>query len=261
MATNPAVRRRLGQNFLTCRSIAEREAAFAAHRSAIEIGPGRGMLTKELCRAAGRVLAVEVDKALYEGLKATRTEENLELVNADFFSMGGKLLNGYDLVVSNIPYSLSSKTVSWLLENRMEAVLCVQREFAEHMLAPPGTRGYSQLSVSCALSFDIKEVCKVPASCFSPRPRVDSTVVHMLPRGRDASARELALVALLMEHKKRTLRNALEDARSGLGVSAQQARGIADMLQMRQSRVFKLSPEELLAAAREIDDLLAQKLA
>lgn len=250
--------RRLGQNFLVCRGTAMKEAAFAAHRSAIEIGPGRGMLTRELCSVADRVIAVEVDAGLCAELEEGR-EPNLRLVNSDFFAMDRRELSGYDILVANIPYNLSSKTLAWLFDARIEAVLCVQKEFAEHMLAGPSTRKYSKLSVFSSLFFDVKRVCKVPSACFHPRPRVDSCVVHMLPRRTRASREELEALALLMEHKKKKARNALADAHGQFKVTEEQARRLSERLHHMDDRVFKLSPVELLELSGEIVRALGQK--
>lgn len=253
-------KRRLGQNFLICRSTAQKEAALAAGKSAIELGPGRGMLTHELCKTAKRVAAVEIDSGLYTGLEESCTEANLQLVNADFFTMDRRELAGYDILVANIPYNLSSRTLTWLFEGRMEAVLCIQKEFAEHMLAKPSTRKYSRLSVFTSLFFDVRKVCRVPASCFYPKPRVDSIVVHMLPKGTSAAKEELDALALLMEHKKRKVRNALMDAHSQFGITAAHAKALSERLPDKDSRVFKLPPVGLLGLSREIVRLLAQKL-
>lgn len=226
------------------------EAGMAINRNVIEIGPGRGMLTHELCRHARRVLAIEIDRKLYDAY--CEKEKNLQLVNADFFD-GDTDISGYDMLVSNIPYSMSSKTLAWLFGHRIEAVLCLQKEFAEHMMAREGSGNYSRLSVITSLSFSVRKVAKVPAGCFSPKPKVDSMVVHMLPKETTVNREEMNVITLLMEHKKKTLRNALVDARQGFSLTKEEARGLAGRLEKAESRVFKLSPYELLSIARVIN--------
>jgi 16S rRNA (adenine1518-N6/adenine1519-N6)-dimethyltransferase len=209
------------------------------------------MLTRELCRSARKVLAVEIDRRPY-GLLAEKKEANLHLVNADFFKLPKEAFAGYDILVSNIPYSLSSKTLEWLVGNRMEAVLCLQSEFVEHMLARQSTRKYSKLSVFTSLFFDVHSIAKVPASCFRPVPKVDSRIVRLLPKECDAGPDELRAITLLMSHKKKKVRNAVSDSRRQLGIGAERARELGDRLPHGNDKVFKLPPLELLAIARQI---------
>ncbi len=243
-------RKLLGQNFLTCRDVAMIEAEIARGRDVIEIGPGRGILTHELCRCARRVLAVEIDRGLYDGYG--EREGNLQLLNADFFA-GDIETSSYDMLVSNIPYSMSSRTLAWLFAHRIEAVLCVQKEFAEHMMARNGGDRYSRLSVLTSLSFEVRKVVRVPAGCFRPRPKVDSMVVHMLPKRSDISTDDSRTITLLMEHKKKTLKSAVVDAREGLGLTKEGAREAARGLDGVDERVFKIAPERLLSIARALN--------
>lgn len=98
-------KRALGQVFLVNQRIAEAEAAHAYDKVVLEIGPGTGMLTRELCKNAKRVIAVEKDSSLYEILKSEMGFANLVLINGDFFSMSNKKLGfgKVDIVISNIP--------------------------------------------------------------------------------------------------------------------------------------------------------------
>ena len=130
-------RKELGQSFLTNRSVAVMEAEHAHGKRVLELGPGYGILTRELCRYADRVVAVELDKDLFRMLKHEMAYENLKLISGDFFEVAeGELeLKTTDIMISNVPYSLSSRIIEFLVEHRMQAVLCLQKEFVEHMLA------------------------------------------------------------------------------------------------------------------------------
>ncbi len=245
--------RRLGQNFLVCRNIAELEASFAEGRRVIEVGPGRGMLTEQLCMVAEAVVAVELDRKLFEELEQLGLK-NLKLVNSDFFSIPEKEFRDYGLMVANVPYNLSSKSLMWLASSRKEAVLCLQKEFVEHMSALPGTRKYSKLSVFSSLFFNVETVCDVPRGCFYPVPRVSSKVIHLNPTGLEVSKRTMCVISVLMEHKKKKLRNALIDSRVRLGITKEHAAEISEQTGAAALRPFQIPPQKLLDIARAISE-------
>lgn len=260
MKADRKANRKLGQNFLVCADVAKKEAAFAEHRDVIEIGPGRGMLTKELCAKAEHVLAVEIDSRLYNALESSmHGHENLKLVNADFFSLKNEDLEGYGMLIANIPYKLSSKTIEWVLDTGIESVLCVQKEFALRMLAKPSTKEYSKLSVMSQLFLDIEMISKVPRTCFSPRPKVDSAIIHIKRNKISATEEELHIISALMMHKKKRLYNAVMDSRKELSLAKDLSIEIARALGGSDRRVFKMAPSELLETSRELEKRIARK--
>ncbi|MCL4365389.1 MAG: 16S rRNA (adenine(1518)-N(6)/adenine(1519)-N(6))-dimethyltransferase RsmA [Candidatus Marsarchaeota archaeon] len=248
-------KRALGQVFLVNQRIAEAEAAHAYDKVVLEIGPGTGMLTRELCKNAKRVIAVEKDSSLYEILKSEMGFANLVLINGDFFSMSNKKLGfgKVDIVISNIPYNLSSKMIGWLAEKRMQAVLCLQKEFVQHMMAKPDTPNYSRLSVVASLMFRINQVIKVPRGNFRPIPKVDSVVIYIKPLNVHITARQTEMIGLVMQHKKKTVRNAIIDSRSYLKIGRDRATRIADAVSNSGQRVFKLNPSQILEIAKELE--------
>ncbi|MEM3827207.1 MAG: 16S rRNA (adenine(1518)-N(6)/adenine(1519)-N(6))-dimethyltransferase RsmA [Candidatus Micrarchaeaceae archaeon] len=248
--------KKLGQHFLIDESVAELEASYCKGRRVIELGPGLGMLTRRLCESAREVVAVEKDHRLYSELASSISFPNLTLLNADFFSLGSKELEGWDMLASNVPYMLSSKVIDWLLERKIEALLCLQKEFVERMLATVGSRNYSRLSVMSALLLDVERIAEVPAEKFFPKPRVDSEIIHVKPLDRQVSAEEARIIKLLMEHKKKRLRNSIIDSSKALGLSKESARNIAGNVENSGERVFRLPPQELLFLA----SALAKKL-
>jgi 16S rRNA (adenine1518-N6/adenine1519-N6)-dimethyltransferase len=247
--------KRMGQTFLVNADIARQEAGLAAGMHVVELGAGLGILTRELCAVAKSVLAVELDRTLFEHLRNELRFDNLTLVHKDFFELDDSDMAGADLLVSNAPYSLSSKTVMWACEHRMQAVLCLQREFVEHMLAKPGTRNYSRLSVLAALQLDIERIRDVGAGNFYPKPRVDSCIIRMRPTktiGKGAAG----LIGILMSHKKRTVKSAVLSSARQLRISKSQARGLSETIGDYRDRVFKLEPATLLSIAERMEKAL-----
>lgn len=246
--------RSLGQVFLTSRDIAISEAEHAPEKVVLEIGPGHGILTKELCVRARKVIAVEKDSLLYGELKRGLDFPNLRLINADFLYLTDKELNPseIDIVISNIPYNISSEVIKWLSIKGKEAVLCLQKEFVEHMLAREGTSNYSKLSVFSALSFSMTEIMRVPKGNFSPNPKIDSEIIYLKPKKAGPTKDQDGIIGALMQHKKKTLRNALIDSRAYFNSTKARMDELAKATGFAEKRVFMLSPTELLELANRI---------
>ena len=256
----PRPKKKLGQVFLVNEHIAEIEAVHAEGKNVIELGPGRGILTRKLCEKAKFVLAVEKDEILYKILTVTMKDKNLKLINADFFKLGNEMLAKHkiDIMVANVPYNLSSKVIEFLIENRLQAVLCLQKEFVEHMLAEPGTKDYSRLSVMSHLCVRVTKILDVKKGNFSPIPRVDSAVIYLKPLKTEITKEESQIINLLMQHKKKRLRNAFIDSRHSLGIAKDAAASMSEKLSNNEARLFAMKPEEILSTAREILLLLNQ---
>jgi 16S rRNA (adenine1518-N6/adenine1519-N6)-dimethyltransferase len=248
--------KRLGQSFLMDIGVAKAEAEYARGRTVIELGAGLGVLTNELCSVAKKVIAVEYDRRLFEMLSQRFSNGNLTLLNGDFFELDGKNFEGADIMVSNIPYNLSSKVLMWLSEKSMPAVLCLQKEFVERMLSKSGTREYSRLSAVSELSFKMHRLMRVSPDKFYPQPRVTSEIIYLKPSGKKLSRNESEMINLLMMHKKKKLRNAIIDSAGALSMDKSEAAGIADGMKGSDTRVFKMDPESILDAARRLDRLV-----
>ena len=239
--------KRLGQNFLCDPNILEKIVRIAEVRdtdTVIEIGSGIGFLTSLIARRARRVIALEVDRRLVEVLQ----EElggmpNVEIVHGDVLAFDfasacpdrgdGK---GKITVIGNVPYNLSSPIVVRLLESRASidrAVLMLQREVAERLAAPPGTRDYGPLSVTVALYTQAHLEMRVPASCFVPRPDVESRVIRLDMRARplcqvDDPALFRDVVRGGFARRRKTLLNSLKH--SSLPVDAESIPAILEEL-------------------------------
>ena len=225
-------RQRLGQHFLAKGSILERIAREASPDRApliIEIGPGRGALTEKLLGRADRVIAIEIDGELVDALREKfRDEPRLTLVHADALETDlGQW--GATAVAGNLPYYAATPIIEKTLSTGVAlqyAVFLVQKEVAARLAALPGTRDYGYLSVQTQLLADVEALFDVRPSAFRPPPKVDSTLIRLLPRNRaaelriDDAARFLDFVKLCFRQKRKTLRNNLaaaygKDALSG----------------------------------------------
>ena len=246
----------LGQNFLIDKPTAIIESELARGRNVVELGPGAGALTAELCKTASRILAIEIDGRLFTYLNESLHCNKLKLVNSDFFKLDRSSFAGYDMLVSNVPYHLSGRVLSWIIDNRMEAVLCLQEEFVDHMRALPNTSRYTNLSVFCSLFLSIEEIAKVPASYFRPVPKVASKVVHIRIKDSRADKETMRIIAQIMVHKKKRLKNAVMDSRKALGLDKGALDQLLGSIPNADSRPFQLQPGSILESAEYIKEEL-----
>lgn len=219
----PAAIKRLGQNFLIDPNIVRKIVALAAlvpTDTVLEIGPGRGILTEALCRASGRVIAVEVDPRLHAFLAERQAElSNLTLVREDAMHYPMESLPAGTVVVANLPYYLSSPLLFRLLDQGRRfphLVLMLQDEVADRLVAKPGSSQYGVLSVMAQYAARITKAFKVSPQCFRPRPEVGSAVVLLRTKERRALHPEeepmfAALVKAAFAHRRKTLTNSLRD--------------------------------------------------
>jgi 16S rRNA (adenine1518-N6/adenine1519-N6)-dimethyltransferase len=242
----------MGQNFLIDKPTAIIESELARGRNVVELGPGAGALTAELCKTASRILAIEIDGRLFAYLNESLHCNKLKLVNSDFFKLDRSSFAGYDMLVSNVPYHLSGKVLSWIIDNRMEAVLCLQEEFVDHMRALPNTSRYTNLSVFCSLFLSVEEIAKVPASYFRPVPKVASKVVHIRIKDSRADRETMRIIAQIMVHKKKRLKNAIMDSRKALGLDKNAIGQLLSGMPNVESRPFQLQPRSILESAEYI---------
>lgn len=184
--------KKYGQNFLIDTSVLERiirAADIGPSDCVLEIGPGIGTMTQYLAEHAGKVVAVEIDKALIPILEETLAPYgNVVVVQGDILKTDvGELAERYNdkkplKVVANLPYYITTPIIMGLFEKNVPVesiTVMVQKEVAERMQAGPGTKDYGALSLAIQYYADIKIVANVPPNCFMPRPNVGSAVVKM----------------------------------------------------------------------------------
>ncbi len=236
---------RFGQVFLRDTGIARREAEFAIGKRVVELGTGRGILTRELAMVAREVVSFEIDKRLFDEASASMNYENLHLVNMDFFKANMDDYGRFDILVSNAPYYLSSRIIEWVAGNRMESLLCLQREFVERITAKEGERDYNYIGVLSSLALIIRKVIDVPRGMFEPVPRVDSVVISIHPRTAALDSDVLRIISLLMEHRRKSARNALIDSSKSLNIGREAAREISESIPYSREKVFRIPPAGL----------------
>ena len=205
----------LGQNFLTDITVPERIAEMSGAREAgnvVEVGPGMGCLTAELCRRAEHVVSVELDRALLPVLAETMAEfDNFEVVLCR-----EKFGEGRAVACANLPYYITTPAITALMESgAFEYItVMVQKEVAERICAAPGTSAYSAFSIYVQYHAKAEILFDVPADCFVPRPKVDSAVLKLTPLAQPAvETRDeklfFALVRAAFNMRRKTLVNAL----------------------------------------------------
>jgi 16S rRNA (adenine1518-N6/adenine1519-N6)-dimethyltransferase len=224
-----APRKRLGQNFLRDRSVLDRILR-AGHidndDQVLEVGAGTGVLTEALAGVARRIVAVELDDALFPllGERFSGTPR-VELLHANALEVDpSELFEGEYKLLGNIPYYITGPLVRHFLEARHPPnllVFMVQKEVAERMAAAPGR--LSLLGVSVQFYARVTVVSSVPAGAFYPRPKVDSAIVRIEPHHRriDSTLRDVffTLARAGFSQKRKQLANALAH---GTGMSRDQ---------------------------------------
>ena len=183
----PRPRKRLGQHFLTDRGVLVRIAdalELTGRETVVEIGPGRGALTELLADRAGRVVAVELDGTLARMLRASHPQ--VEIIERDILDVRPADVAGTDdyVLAGNVPYYITTPILFHVLRPPApaRAVFLVQREVAERVVSPPGSKVYGALSVNVQAQADARILFLVPPRAFKPAPTVDSAVLLVTPR-------------------------------------------------------------------------------
>lgn len=218
----------LGQHWLTDRDVLAGiadSAEIGPDDTVLEIGPGLGTLTSELLRRAKTVIAVEFDPDLARKLPAQFPGKNLEVINQDILTFDlNQLPEGYK-VVANVPYYITSKIVQLLMtaaNKPATTVLLVQKEVAERIAAESGDMSILAISAQVYAEASLGDI--VPASFFTPPPKVDSQVVVLQTRPHPLVAPEderafFRVVKAGFSAKRKKLRSSLS---GGLGISKQE---------------------------------------
>ncbi len=226
--------KKFGQNFLIDSNILERiidASEITKDDCVLEIGPGIGTMTQYLAEAAREVVAVEIDKNLIPILQDTLSSyNNVTIINEDILKVDINALveaknNGRPIkVVANLPYYITTPIIMGLFESHVplkSITVMVQKEVAQRMQVGPGTKDYGALSLAVAFYSKAQVVANAPASCFMPRPNVDSSVIRMdvyeEPPVKVRSEENLfAVIRASFNQRRKTLANGLSN---GLGIS------------------------------------------
>ena len=222
----------LGQNFLTAAWVPERiaeEAGLDEQTGVVEVGPGVGCLTAELAKRAGKVAAIELDRALLPVLKETlRDFDNVTVIPGDATKLDLRTLAEEKLpglrpvVCANLPYNVTTPLLTALIEaGCFETItVMIQREVARRICAGPGSADYGAFGLFVQWYCETELLFDVPPSCFVPQPKVTSSVIRLTRRPapplpvRDEKLL-FRIIRAAFNQRRKTLVNALS---SGLGL-------------------------------------------
>ena len=250
-------RKRFGQHFLVDPAVIERIVREIDPHPAdmlVEIGPGRGALTAPLLHRAGALTVVEIDRDLAARLRRTPGLAVVEgdVLTVDFRALPSAAAGAKLRIVGNLPYNISTPILFHLLDAASvvhDQHVMLQKEVVDRIAARPASKDYGRLTVMLQWRYTMEPLFDVAPAAFDPPPRVDSTVLRMLPRPAPADLdpallRELVTVAF--SQRRKLLRHTL-----GRWLDAREAAGNFDV----QRRAEEVSVVEYLALAES----LAQK--
>ena len=227
---NFAFQKRFGQNFLIDTHVLDKiidSAQITKDDFVLEIGPGIGTMTQYLACAARKVVAVEIDKALIPILEDTLSEyDNVDVINQDVLKVDIKSLakeknNGKPIkVVANLPYYITTPIIMGLFESGVpidSITIMVQKEVADRMQTGPGSKDYGALSLAVQFYATAKVILNVSATCFMPRPNVDSAVIkltrHKEPTVNVADEKLMfKIIRASFNQRRKTLVNGLKNS-------------------------------------------------
>lgn len=258
--------KKYGQNFLIDANILEKivdAAGVNQNDCVLEIGPGIGTMTQYLCEHAREVVAVEIDKKLIPILEQDTLSayDNITIINEDILKVDINAIvqeknNGNPIkVVANLPYYITTPIIMGLFESRVplcSITIMVQKEVAERMQVGPGTKDYGALSLAVQYYARPEVMLTVPASCFMPRPNVDSAVIkltrHDNPPVKVSDEKLLFdIIRASFNQRRKTLVNALGNA-AGCNVKKEQVLSALEKMGMSPTiRGEALTLEEFAA--------------
>ena len=232
----------LGQNFLINPTVCPRMADFAVtddNMGVLEIGPGVGVLTNELCARAKKVVAVELDKRLIPVLSETLGEyDNLKVINADVMELDLNALIAEEFpgmrvaVCANLPYYITSPILMKLLEDRLPVetiTVMVQKEAALRLCAEEGTRDSSAITAAVRYYAEPELLFHVSAGSFMPAPKVDSAVIRLTLREPEYKPMDEKLMFRIIKaafaQRRKTVLNAIA---SGMSLDKSELSGILE---------------------------------
>jgi 16S rRNA (adenine1518-N6/adenine1519-N6)-dimethyltransferase len=254
--------RLMGQNFMIESSVFPLMSDYAAVGRAdvvLDSGAGFGFLTRFLANKCRAVVAVEKDPQIAKVLREQlRGLANVTVIEGDVLKVA---LPEFNKVVAVPPYYLSSRLAMWLLERKVEcAVLILQQEFANRLVAGVGSEDYGWLTVVACYFEEVELFDAVPKAMFYPQPEVDSVIVRLKPwKAAPFEVKDEAffrgMVRWLFTQRNKKLRNALEALiKSMLKAPKGEAEKLTCALPFRDRRVRELSPKEFGALANALAD-------
>src|SRR3989338_7711614 len=229
-----SARKKFGQNFMVNEEVLHAAAEAVEVRSGeplLEIGPGLGFLTRLLAKKTDRLIAIEKDRAFAAHLAKTFSGQPVKIIGADVLSVdpcslfAGPAANNEPIYVAgNIPYNITSPILEWLILHRgsvKHAVLTMQWEVAERLMAKPGGKLWGSLSIFVQVYTKVSLVRKVSRQCFWPAPEVDSAIVKLeflISPSVEIESEDhfFKIVRRAFQKRRKTILNSLLDKEGGV---------------------------------------------
>jgi len=240
--SNVKPKKYLGQHFLNDENIAKKvvdSLSLSNYLNVLEIGPGTGVLTKYLIKKDINLKLVEIDNESVEFLKTHLSIDPLIILQHDFLKLDlSNIFTENFAIIGNFPYNISTQIIFKVLEYKNsvpELIGMFQKEVAERICEKKGSKKYGILSVLTQTYYDTKYLFSVPASVFTPPPKVISAVIRLVRKEQiDINYNEklfFKVVKLSFQQRRKTLRNSLKSF------------NLSDIL--REDAIFDLRPEQL----------------
>jgi 16S rRNA (adenine1518-N6/adenine1519-N6)-dimethyltransferase len=256
-------RKRFAQHFLESAWVKKLvdAAAIGPDDAVLEIGPGRGAITRPLAEKAKRLLAIEVDRDLAADLEAAHIP-NVSVVTSDILDvdltpvisewLGAPLGPSNQIrIVGNLPYNISSPILFTLLDlaaktgGVRDALLMLQKEVADRLVAKPGTGEYGVLTVQTAVHADVTKVLSLPPGAYRPPPKVHSAVVRLAFREPQVEIRDhgvfVRMVRTMFTQRRKTSANALKSFGEQMAVDSATALAAAGIDPKRRPETLQLA--------------------
>lgn len=208
---------KFGQNFLIDENIAKKivnGADLTSEDIVVEIGPGKGILTKFIQPQVKHLIAIEIDRNLCGELKNKFNScTNLEIINHDFLTWSPPYSPRTIKYIANLPYCIVSPVLRKLfqLKNWSLAVFTVQKEVGERILAKPETKDYGMLSLLTEFYAGGRKIAKIPPGCFYPKPKVDSMVIRFYRKDINYSEKFInelfEVISAAFKNRRKTILN------------------------------------------------------
>jgi len=209
----------LGQNFLIDQNIIDKiiNTVSIAGKEILEVGPGTGNLTREILRSnPNKIYLIEKDTFLAEALKEI-IDERVEIFNEDILKFDEKSLSKNKIIVfGNLPYNISTEILSTWITNLKndywfsDLILMFQKEVADRIIAQFNTSTYGRLSILANWRLNINKICDISPQSFSPKPKIQSTLIHFTPKKNFAEIKDPVnlekITRIFFSHRRKMLK-------------------------------------------------------
>ena len=209
----------LGQNFLIDKNIIDKiiNIVSIANNEILEVGPGTGNLTKEILRNnPSKMYVIEKDTFLAESLKEI-TDERVKIFNEDILNFDERSLSKNKIIVfGNLPYNISTEILSTWITNLKkdywfsDLILMFQKEVADRIVAQFNNSTYGRLSILANWRLNINKICDISPECFSPKPKIQSTLIHFTPKKNYAEIKDPKnlekITRIFFNHRRKMLK-------------------------------------------------------